>query len=151
MVGFVAAQDEQRLSRPSTIVGEPRIVRSSVFFNGRCCFDIVAKGREKQSEMDASRAAVQAKHDQMQAADEAQHVLMEQLEQSFRSLLSLRSESDKRLIKESTKQPTNTDEPAATPAYRFIVRDSLFPEPKRCNFFHRHGRKYSIRPKQKSH
>ena len=67
------------------------------------------------------------------------------------ALSKFKSEIDKRLIKESTKQPTNTDKSLATPAYRFIVRKSLFPNPKHCNFFHRHGRKYSIiRPQQKS-
>ena len=51
------------------------------------------------------------------------------------ALSKFKSEIDKRLIKESTKQPTNTGKPLATPAYRFIVRSSLFPNPKHCNFF----------------
>ena len=36
--------------------------------------------------------------------------------------MELQQKPDKRLIKESTKQPTITDEPSATPSYTFIAR-----------------------------
>ena len=47
----------------------------------------------------------------------------------------INNKSEKRLVKESTIQPTITDEPAsASPAYTFRARKSRFPDPKHCNF-----------------
>ena len=89
---------------------------------------------EKQSETHASLAAIQAGFDQLSAKDAqravAKHDIWDRRDKLFRPLISV---TNKRL-NESTKQPTNTDEPVATPAYRFIVRNSLFPDPKHCNF-----------------
>ena len=48
----------------------------------------------------------------------------------------LQRKTDKGLIDESLKQPTITDEPSEKPAYSFIARKSLFPDPKHCSFFH---------------
>ena len=75
------------------------------------------------SEISATIAAMQAELNQSFATSAAEQAKSELLDQSLWSL-------------KENKSTTTTGEQPAAPAYRFIVRNSLFPDPKNCNFFH---------------
>ena len=120
------------------------------------CYDvfsimsIMAKGIQRQTRVKKNRQMMKVMKEYYLRNESDRHLstlknlkkcvdIAEQIRADLKILMNQydlqpENQTDKRLINESTKQSTNNSKPPTKPAYTFIVRNSLFPDPKYCFF-----------------
>ena len=120
------------------------------------------KSKSIQKRSDGRRAAVREYY--LRRSERLVAKMMERME-AFMARMDEREQRPTGLIKESVvqdlkerpeltrsslnKQTTNNDKPLGIPAYSFMARKSLFPDPKHCNSLPLQPRKHSMCSEQK--